>query len=105
MNILPVGGAHTCDAYGNAVNFTPGVLPVNFPLTKLLYMGKQFDTGLQQQYLRARYYDPTIGRFNRMDPRGVRGYGPKSFGAPAEPIALAAAQTIWGAEDEGRNSR
>ncbi len=36
-------------------------------LTTLLYSGEQTDpTGLQ--YLRARYYDPASGRFNRLDP-------------------------------------
>jgi RHS repeat-associated protein len=36
-------------------------------ITSLLYSGEQTDkTGLQ--YLRARYYDPRIGRFNRLDP-------------------------------------
>jgi RHS repeat-associated protein len=36
-------------------------------LTTLLYSGEQTDsTGLQ--YLRARYYNPNTGRFNRLDP-------------------------------------
>jgi len=35
--------------------------------TNLLYTGEQFDTSAQQYYLRARYYDPSNGRFNRMD--------------------------------------
>ncbi|MEX2316268.1 MAG: RHS repeat-associated core domain-containing protein [Pirellulales bacterium] len=40
---------------------------VDAALTSLLYSGEQTDkTGLQ--YLRARYYDPTNGRFNRLDP-------------------------------------
>jgi RHS repeat-associated protein len=33
-----------------------------------LYSGEQFDSKIGQQYLRARYYDPTTGRFNRLDP-------------------------------------
>ena len=36
--------------------------------TSNLYSGEQFDLSLQMQYLRARYYDPTTGRFNRLDP-------------------------------------
>jgi RHS repeat-associated protein len=36
--------------------------------TSLLYTGEQFDTGLQQYNLRARNYDPSIGRFTSMDP-------------------------------------
>jgi RHS repeat-associated protein len=33
-----------------------------------LYSGEQFDSKIGQQYLRARDYDPTTGRFNRLDP-------------------------------------
>jgi RHS repeat-associated protein len=33
-----------------------------------LYSGEQFDSKIGQQYLRARYYDPATGRFNRLDP-------------------------------------
>jgi RHS repeat-associated protein len=33
-----------------------------------LYSGEQFDAKIGQQYLRARYYDPATGRFNRLDP-------------------------------------
>lgn len=36
--------------------------------TNLLYSGEQWDTSAQQYYLRARYYDPLNGRFNRTDP-------------------------------------
>jgi RHS repeat-associated protein len=51
------------DAYGNAIGFDPSVA-----LTEFLYSGEQFDSKIGQQYLRARYYDPTTGRFNRIDP-------------------------------------
>lgn len=36
--------------------------------TTLLYSGEQFDVDIQQQYLRARWYDQNNGRFNRLDP-------------------------------------
>ena len=36
--------------------------------TSLLYCGEYFDTDLQQYYLRARYYNPLNGLFNRIDP-------------------------------------
>jgi len=37
-------------------------------LTALLYTGEQFNATTGQYYLRARYYDPETGRFNRLDP-------------------------------------
>jgi len=52
----------TFDAYGNLVGFT------GTPLTDLLYSGEITDSTTGQQYLRARYYDPASGRFNRVDP-------------------------------------
>jgi RHS repeat-associated protein len=54
---------YTFDAYGNAIGFDPSVA-----LTEFLYSGEQFDSKIGQQYLRARYYNPTTGRFNRLDP-------------------------------------
>ncbi|MDR2438266.1 MAG: RHS repeat-associated core domain-containing protein, partial [Planctomycetaceae bacterium] len=51
------------DAYGNAIGFDPSVA-----LTEFLYSGEQFDSKIGQQYLRARYYNPANGRFNRLDP-------------------------------------
>jgi RHS repeat-associated protein len=51
------------DAYGNAISFDPSVA-----LTEFLYSGEQFDSKIGQQYLRARYYAPATGRFNRLDP-------------------------------------
>ncbi|MGL6195692.1 MAG: RHS repeat domain-containing protein [Thermoguttaceae bacterium] len=51
------------DAYGNAIGFDPKTA-----LTEFLYSGEQFDSKIGQQYLRARYYDPSTGRFNRLDP-------------------------------------
>ncbi len=37
-------------------------------LTSVLYSGEPFDAKIAQQYLRARWYDPATGRFNRLDP-------------------------------------
>jgi RHS repeat-associated protein len=55
------------DAYGNLIAGPGLVQQVGAALTSLLYSGEQTDgTGLQ--YLRARYYDPQSGRFNRLDP-------------------------------------
>jgi RHS repeat-associated protein len=54
---------YSFDAYGNAIGFDPSVA-----LTEFLYSSEQFDSKIGQQYLRARYYDPATGRFNRLDP-------------------------------------
>lgn len=53
------------DAYGNML---PGAsLAETTNLTRFLYSGEQTD-GIGLQYLRARYYDSSNGRFNRLDP-------------------------------------
>jgi RHS repeat-associated protein len=44
-----------------------------------LYSGEQFDSKIGQQYLRARYYNPATGRFNRLDP---------FFGNLKDPLSL-----------------
>ncbi|MGL6196748.1 MAG: RHS repeat domain-containing protein [Thermoguttaceae bacterium] len=54
---------YSFDAYENAIGFDPKAA-----LTEFLYSGEQFDAKIGQQYLRARYYDPSTGRFNRLDP-------------------------------------
>jgi RHS repeat-associated protein len=62
------------DAYGNAIGFAAGEA-----LTEFLYCGEQFDSKIGQQYLRARYYDPVTGRFNRLDPFFGNLNDPQSF--------------------------
>ncbi|QDU80100.1 hypothetical protein Pla110_18220 [Polystyrenella longa] len=51
------------DAYGIAIGFSEANA-----ITSLLYSGEQYDTRIQQQYLRARYYNALTGGFNRVDP-------------------------------------
>jgi RHS repeat-associated protein len=51
------------DAYGLPINFDAAAA-----FTNLLYSGEQFDQRIAMQYLRARYYDPASGTFNRLDP-------------------------------------
>lgn len=50
------------DTYGNIID-SEGVTTNNY-----LYAGEQFDSVLNEYYLRARYYDPVNGRFSSMDP-------------------------------------
>ena len=50
------------DAFGNDVYHT-GTTPNNY-----LYRGEQFDSDLGLYYLRARYYNPSTGRFLSRDP-------------------------------------
>jgi len=59
---------YSYDAYGKTLGFNPGI--VNQPTTSVLYSGEQLDADLQQYYLRARYYNPSVGRFNQIDPFG-----------------------------------
>ncbi len=49
------------------------------PLTSYLYSGESFDFSIGQQYLRARFYDATTGRFNRLDPFFGNSADPQSF--------------------------
>lgn len=57
---------YSFDAYGVLLGGNPSTLQPS--ASSLLYSGEQFDIDLQQQYLRARYYDQSAGRFNRLDP-------------------------------------
>lgn len=45
----------------------------------MLYAGEQFDDNLGQYYLRARYYNPLNGTFNRMDPHPGNNQDPQSL--------------------------
>ncbi len=62
------------DACGQAIGFNPADA-----LTEFLYSGEQFDAKIGQQYLRQRYYDPSTGRFNRLDPFFGNLSDPQSF--------------------------
>jgi RHS repeat-associated protein len=65
------------DAFGNMLA-GPGLTTADDASTSLLYSGEQTDkTGLQ--YLRARYYDPRSGRFNRLDPFAGNTSDPQSL--------------------------
>ncbi len=62
------------DAYGNAHGFTSGNAA-----TKLLYSGEYYDSTAAQYYLRARWYNPANGRFNRMDPFAGNSQDPQTL--------------------------
>ncbi|MFP4253473.1 MAG: RHS repeat-associated core domain-containing protein [Halothece sp.] len=50
------------DAYGNLLNST------GTTVNPYRYAGEQYDPVLEHYYLRARYYDPSTGRFTSRDP-------------------------------------
>jgi RHS repeat-associated protein len=59
--------SYSYDAYGNILE-SPGTLEQ--PYT---YTGREFDSESGLSYYRARYYDPTTGRFLQKDPIGFAG--------------------------------
>jgi RHS repeat-associated protein len=61
------------DAFGNAL-VTTGSTPNNY-----LYRGEQFDPDLGLYYLRARYCNPTMGRFMSRDPEGGKLIDPRTL--------------------------
>jgi RHS repeat-associated protein len=61
-------GAYAYDAWGNALlTITDSVGTKN----KLRYTGEALDPGTALYFLRARYYDPTVGRFLSADTFGM----------------------------------
>ena len=59
-----VTDAYTYDAFGKTISES-GTTENAYRFT-----GEQFEAGLQLYYLRARYYDPSVGRFGVMDSWG-----------------------------------
>ena len=69
-----IAESYNYDAYGKAHGFTPGNAA-----TSLLYAGEMYDSTAAQYYLRARWYSPATGRFNRMDPFAGNSQDPQSL--------------------------
>jgi RHS repeat-associated protein len=74
--------SYNYDAYGTllqdaSAQSDPGITSPQ--ATSLLYAGEQFDTEAQQYYLRARYYNPLNGTFNRVDPYAGNTQDPQSL--------------------------
>jgi len=71
------------DGYGvllqdeSAAQYDPGY--TSQQATNLLYAGEQWDASAQQYYLRARYYNPLNGLFNRIDPFAGNSQDPQSL--------------------------
>ena len=82
MHVDVLVQAFTFSAYGTMValhNATATNIAVSNRLSSLGYSGETFDAASQQQYLRARYYNPTNGRFNRLDPFAGNNQDPQSL--------------------------
>ena len=72
-----ISDSFSFDAYGVMLGGKPtSSSPAG---TNLLYAGEHFDTASQQYYLRARWYNPSNGLFNRMDPFAGNNQDPQSL--------------------------
>ena len=60
-------------------NATAQSIAVTNRLSSLGYSGEHFDAKAQQQYLRARFYNPANGSFNRLDPFAGNMQDPQSL--------------------------
>ena len=60
------------DAFGNTIGTAPTA-------TDYRYAGERLDTTTGWYYLRQRYYDPKVGRFNRLDPFWGNASDPQSL--------------------------
>ena len=69
-----VTAGYSYDAFGNAQGFNPAAAA-----TTILYTGAYYDSQVAEYNLRSRDYDPTTGRFDRMDTYG---------GDPSDPQSL-----------------
>jgi RHS repeat-associated protein len=73
-----VSSRYNYDAYGLVQSATSSSTAESAPTTKL-YCGEQYDANLHMYNLRARYYDPSNGRFNARDTFAGNKYDPQSL--------------------------
>ena len=74
--------AFTFSAYGQMIalhNAAAQSIAVSGRLSSTGYSGETFDAASQLQYLRARFYNPANGRFNRLDPFTGNNRDPQSL--------------------------
>ena len=57
-----IENAYTYDAFGNVITNSTELVR-----NRYTYNGEQYDQVTQQYYLRARYYNPLVGRFTQED--------------------------------------
>jgi RHS repeat-associated protein len=72
------GGTHVVEQY-NYDAYGVGLSLPSSPATSMLYAGEQWDTNAKQYYLRARYYDPSNGRFSQRDTFAGNKFDPQSL--------------------------
>ncbi|QDU82491.1 tRNA3(Ser)-specific nuclease WapA precursor [Polystyrenella longa] len=65
---LNIAETYSYDAYGSPIGFTQTANTTDATQTDRLFTGEYFDTSLDMEYLRARYYDTNVGRFFALDP-------------------------------------
>ena len=74
--------AFTFSAYGEMISLHNAVaqsIAISDRLSSTGYSGETFDAASQQQYLRARFYNPMNGRFNRLDDFAGNNSDPQSL--------------------------
>ncbi len=72
-----IDDSYSYDGYGMMLGGNPtDAAPAE---TNLLYAGEQYDTASGSYYLRARYYNPSSGTFNRVDPYAGNNADPQSL--------------------------
>ncbi|PQQ65387.1 RHS repeat domain-containing protein [Acetivibrio saccincola] len=64
---------YTYDAFGNIISSTGNTV------NEFLFTGEQYDANIGFYYLRARYMDPSVGRFITADPFGGFMFEPLSL--------------------------